>query len=158
MKRCGTNWGSDGAAEFGFELPKVELEITVGPREAKTLHVRSAAFLVGAAADCDLILADARFGAVHCYLLLKRREVIVRHLGFGPALRVSGQDVTWAALCDNDRLQTGPYEFRVRIDWPEQVRETPASGEGSPRSPKIPQRLLSDLRRQFNLPCTPPRQ
>jgi len=157
MQRCGSNWGSDGAAELSLELPKVELEITVGPREAKTLQVRRAAFLVGAAADCDLILTDARFAAVHCYLLLKRGEVTVRHLGVGPALKVSGQDVTWATLSDNDRLQTGPYEFRVRIDWPETVGAIEVADDAPPKSPKIPQRLLSDLRRQYNLPGSGPR-
>jgi len=113
----GYSWGTDGAA-LGVLHPKVELEITRGHARHRVREVRSAAFLIGTAADCDLVLGDPQFSEVHSYLFLSPTQVTVRHLGFGPGLSVAGQDVTWATLQDKDELRIGPYEFRVRIEWP----------------------------------------
>jgi hypothetical protein len=113
----GYSWGTDGAA-LGALHPKVELEIRCGRSQQRLCAVRSPAFLIGAAYDCDLVLGDPRFAEVHSYLFVSPARVTVRHLGFGPGLSVAGQDVTWATLQHNDELRTGPYEFRVRIEWP----------------------------------------
>ena len=113
----GHSWGTDGAA-LGALHPKVELEIRRGHTRQLLCEVRSAAFLIGAAPDCDLVLGDPRFAEVHSYLFLSPARVTVRHLGFGPGLSVAGQDVTFATLRHNDELRIGPYEFRVRIEWP----------------------------------------
>jgi hypothetical protein len=117
MQTTGRSWGTDGAA-LSLGLPKVGLEIVRGRARNKIREVRGGAFLIGSAADCDLVLGDTRYAEVHSYLLLSPERVTIRHLGFGPGLSVGGQDVTWAALSNNDQLQTGPYEFRVRIEWP----------------------------------------
>ena len=118
MKRISSSWGTLGSV-CRFNLPKVQLEITRGLAKLETREVHAAAFLIGAAADCDWVLDDLQFAEVHSYLFLSPQRVTVRHLGFGPGLCVAGQDVTWAALHHNDQLRIGPYEFRVRIQWPE---------------------------------------
>lgn len=118
MLRIGSSWGTDGAA-LSFELPKVELEITRGAARCRVRELRGCAFLIGSAPDCDVVLGDPRFAEAHSYLLVSPESVTIRHLGLGPGLSVSGQDVTWAALSDQDRVQTGPYQILVRIQWPD---------------------------------------
>lgn len=109
--------GSDAAARE-FDLPKIIREITRGRAKYKSREVRSSAFLIGAAPDCDLVLGDPRFDPVHSYRFVSPRRVTIRQLGFGPALCVDGRPTSWAALSDLDRLQIGPYKFQVRIEWP----------------------------------------
>ncbi|MEX0676281.1 MAG: FHA domain-containing protein [Pirellulales bacterium] len=101
-----------------FDLPKITLEITRGRANHKTREVRSAAFLIGTAPDCDLVLGDPRFDPVHSYVFASPSRVTIRQLGQGPRLCVGGRPVSWAALSNLDRLQLGPYEFQVRIEWP----------------------------------------
>ncbi|MBI3836314.1 MAG: hypothetical protein HY288_00075 [Planctomycetia bacterium] len=134
--------------------PKVELEITRGRAQQRVREVRGAAFLIGTASDCDLVLGDPQFAEVHSYLLLSPTRVTVRHLGFGPGLSVAGQDVTWATLRHNDELRTGPYEFRVRIHWPARQLTGPIGSEAH-QAPlatratdhrRVADKLMSDIR------------
>ncbi len=139
----GYSWGTDGAA-LGALHPKVELEMTRGRGQQRVREVRGAAFLIGTASDCDLVLGDPQFAEVHSYLLLSPTRVTVRHLGFGPGLSVAGQDVTWATLRNDDELRTGPYGFRVRIEWP---AGQPTCLMGSERQPDCPAVYASDTQR-----------
>ena len=120
MKRIRSSWGTFGAT-CRLDLPKVQLEISRDTAILETREIRAAVFLIGAAHDCDLVLAGPQFAAVHSYLLLSPQRVTVRHLGFGPRLCMAGQDVTWAVLSHNDQLRFGPYTFQVRIQWPERA-------------------------------------
>ena len=110
--------GTGGTAREG-NLPEIVLEITRGRAKHKNRHVRSSAFLIGTAPDCDLVLGDPRFDPLHSYLFVSPTRVTIRQLGFGPPLCVDGRQVAWAALADLDRLQLGTYEFQVRIEWPQ---------------------------------------
>lgn len=100
-------------------LPSIVLEITRGRAKHRRREVLAAAFLIGAADDCDLVLGDPRFPEVHSYLFVRTQGVTIRQLGLGPALVVGGRTVTCAALDDLDTLEMGPYEFRVLIQWPQ---------------------------------------
>ncbi len=139
----------------GSSLPKVILEITRGRARHKRRDVRSAAFLIGSAADCDLVLGDPRFDELHSYLYLSEQRVTIRHLGSGPPLCVSDRTVAATTLEDADRVQLGPYEFQVSIDWPrcEQVRQ-PAPRrllgqmDDSLENDRALERLLRDIERQ----------
>jgi hypothetical protein len=93
----------------------VELEIVRGRARRKRRPVAVPAYLIGRAADCDLVLADERFPEAFAYILVRGQQVLLRHLGFAPALTVNGVVVTQAPLQDGDLLKTGPYEFRVHI-------------------------------------------
>ena len=73
------------------------------------------AFLIGSAADSDLMLGAEQFPTAHCYLMLNPEGVGLRWLGFAPEMRVNDRPVEKAALQDGDILRTGPYEFRIRI-------------------------------------------
>jgi hypothetical protein len=129
MKRIRSSWETLGAA-CRFDLPKVQLAISRDHAKLETREIRAAVFLMGSAPDCDLVLGDPQFAEVHSYLLVSPQRVTVRHLGFGPRLRVAGQDVTWAVLRHNDHLCFGPYALQVRIQWP--WRETWRSSRLAP--------------------------
>ena len=100
---------------FSPILPQVELEIVRGTARFRRRPVDVPVFLIGTAADCDLVLGDPQFAEVHTYLLVGPQGVSVRHLGFAPNLSVNGKTVHAANLTDGDRLRLGTYEFRLRV-------------------------------------------
>ncbi len=151
MRRVGEAWGTE-ATKVPVNLPQVALEITRGRAVHKTRQVPGAAFLIGSAADCDLVLGDPHVAEVHCCLLIKPERVTIRHLGFSPGLRVGGQEVSWAVLRHGDPVQIGPYEFRVSIRWPEAARRSSESERIAPDALAVdPQgvadRLWRDIQR-----------
>jgi predicted component of type VI protein secretion system len=112
------------------------LEILRGRAKNSLRDVATPAFLIGAAADCDLVLGDPQFPEVHSYLLLSEKGVILRHLGFQPETAVNGEIVAQATLVDGDRIRTGPYEFQVHLGKPQSKpgdREEPARPDASAR-------------------------
>src|SRR5262245_27388819 len=103
----------------GTTLPKVELEITRGRARRRIRPIDGLAFLIGAAEDNDLVLADPQFPESHSYLLRSPLGLTLCWLGEGPEITVDAAPVLSTALVpDGARLRTGPYEFRVRLVWP----------------------------------------
>ena len=130
-------------------MAHVELEILRGAARERVRSVTGPAFLIGTAADCDLILGDPKFPAVHSCLLRSEVGVTIRHLGFDPELVVNDEGVECATLNDGDRLGLGRYEFRVHIRG-EQPRH---SGDDSDEREERPYRaspLSAHLRRRSN--------
>lgn len=107
-------------------LPDVELQITRGRARNSVRTVTGLAYLIGAAEDNDLVLADDQFPESHSYLLRSPLGLMLCWLGEGPEITVDGQPVLSSALVpDGSRLRTGPYEFRVRVQW--NASPTPAA-------------------------------
>lgn len=127
IERAGETERSAG----GQDRPKIVLEITRGRAKHKIREVSSAAFLIGTDTDCDLVLSDPHFDGLHSYVLVGQDRVTIRQLGWGPELRVGGRPAAWASLEDLDRLQMGPYEFQVRIEWPAGRAGGGVAGEGT---------------------------
>lgn len=100
---------------FQHSLPEVTLEIARGAAQRRLRHVKPPVFLIGAAADCDLVLGDAQFPSVHTYLYVTKTGVSVRHIGEGPNLEVNGETVESTRIADGDRLRLGGYEFIVHV-------------------------------------------
>jgi hypothetical protein len=96
-------------------LPRVTLEIMRGRARQRLRPVAGRVFLIGAAADCDLVLGDSRFPDTFAYLLVQEEAVLIRRLGTGPELLIDGQASDSAQLQDGDRVAFGPFEFGVRI-------------------------------------------
>jgi hypothetical protein len=96
-------------------LPQVTLEIIRGRARQRIRPIVRPAFLIGSAADSDLMLGSEQFPTAHCYLLLNPEGVGLRWLGFAPEMLVNDRAVEKADLQDGDILRTGPYEFRIRI-------------------------------------------
>jgi hypothetical protein len=103
----------------GVTLPRVELEITRGRARRRLRPIDGLAYLIGAADDNDLVLADPQFPDSHSYLLRSPLGLTLCWLGEGPDVTVNGTPVLSTALVPADaRLRTGPYEFRIRLSWP----------------------------------------
>lgn len=97
-------------------FPEVFLEIVRGQARRKRRPVTTPAFLIGSAADCDLVLGAAEFPKCHVYLRVGEWGVKLRHMGFYPAVAINGKTVSSQVLLANgDRIATGPYVFEVCI-------------------------------------------
>lgn len=96
-------------------LPRVTLEIVRGKARRLLRRVSPPVFVIGSAADCDLVLADERFPEAYAYVYVTSRGVTLRHLGAPPELLVNGCVVQSAMLDDGDRLAMGDYEFQINI-------------------------------------------
>jgi hypothetical protein len=149
-------------------LPQVTLEIIRGRARQRIRPIVRPAFLIGSAADSDLMLGSQAFPTAHCYLLLNPEGVGLRWLGFAPEVLVNDRAVEKAELQDGDVLRTGPYEFRIRIRRGDSMlrlshpsdadAEHPAndSSRGSSPGPlnfanNEVDGLLNDIRRAFGL-------
>ena len=109
----------------------VELEIVRGHARQRRRPVNVPAYLIGRAEDCDLVIGDPCFPEAFAYLLVRGPQLLLRHLGFAPELRVNGLAVTQVPLDDGDLLQAGPYEFRIHIQS-HQTRSSCTLDEGAP--------------------------
>jgi predicted component of type VI protein secretion system len=47
---------------------------------------------------------------------LHENEVLIRHLGFVPELKVNGKSVIKSVLQDGDQIEMGPYLMRVHVE------------------------------------------
>jgi pSer/pThr/pTyr-binding forkhead associated (FHA) protein len=95
--------------------PRVTLEIVRGRARRLVRRVAPPVFLIGRAADCDLVLANEQFPEAFAYVYVTTDGVTVRHLGALPELLVNGRRVESVTLEDGDRLEMGPYEFQINI-------------------------------------------
>ena len=102
---------------FRSKFPNVEIEILRGRARQLFRKISSRVFLIGTAADCDMVLGDPHFPEVYAYLFLSDQGVSLRYLGAGPVLTVNGRLVQSAALFDGDILRMASYEFVVHMDW-----------------------------------------
>ncbi len=137
---------------FSPGLPKVQLEIYRGKARNRLRQVTVPVFLIGTADDSDLVLGDPQFPESHAYLFVSAGGVTLRQLGSGPEITVAGELVHSARLKDGDRIRTGPYEFRIRIEWPEGRRTDPAGQDAVDAEENMGaglsavERLLEDVR------------
>jgi hypothetical protein len=98
-----------------FQRTGVELVIIHGRANQLVRRVRVPVFLIGSHRECDLVLGDARFPAVHSYLYVTRQGVRLRHLGAPPAVRVDGRVVDVAMLVTGNVIDLAPFQFQIRI-------------------------------------------
>lgn len=119
----------------------VELEIVRGHARRRHRPVCVPAYLIGRAEDCDLVVGDDRFPHAYAYLLVRGRQLLLRHLGFAPELRVNGKPVTQLPLKDGDLIQAGPYEFRVHVRNLETTTEDGPASAGGPIRPETARAL-----------------
>ncbi|MBN1853538.1 MAG: FHA domain-containing protein [Pirellulales bacterium] len=93
------------------------MEILRGRARNRWRPIQAPAFLIGTAADCDLVLGDERYAEVHACILVREDGVWMRHLGFEPEITVNGTPSGRIQLNDGDIIRTGPYEFRILIRY-----------------------------------------
>lgn len=138
---------------FRSEVPSVEIEILRGRARQLFRQVSGRVFLIGTAADCDMVLGDLQFPEVYAYLFLSEQGVSLRYLEAGPALMVNGRLVQAAAIFDGDVLRMANYEFVIHIEWDDrpQKRKSPISRSSQatfqdPESLEQVEELLCDVR------------
>lgn len=108
------------------DLPTVELTVVRGRVRNRIRPVIGPVFLIGGSAECDLVLGDPRVPAVHSYLLLTRRGVMLRHLGEPPYILVEGKPIDSVQLDDGQQISLPPFQFQVRINAPnEDIKPEP---------------------------------
>jgi hypothetical protein len=150
--RMHTQDSTHGGPKSVSTLPQVTLEITRGRAKQRTRQVRGQAFLIGSAADSDLVLGDARFDELYGYVMLRPEQVTIRRLGVGPELCVRDEVAGAAMLEHGDRLRLGPFEFRVGIEWKTGQKPAPKSplifqAPGNIDEDAALERLLRDVER-----------
>ncbi|MCE9607416.1 MAG: FHA domain-containing protein [Planctomycetia bacterium] len=150
IRRHGSH--SAGRSHLPTRLPTVSLEITRGRARNSVRRIEGLAYLIGSAEDNDLVLADSQFPDSHSYLLRSPLGLTLCWLGDGPEITVDAVPVLSSALVpDGARLRTGPYEFRIRLEWPttsaaEVAASTGEIGESDfPRSITRPEIVIADV-------------
>jgi len=108
-------------------MPAVWLEITRGRVRQPIRPVPRSVFLIGAAADCDLVLGDATFPETYAYLLVQVDSVTIRRVGEEPELLVNGEAIETAELAAGDQLAFGPFELAVHVQSSMKITEEPSS-------------------------------
>lgn len=142
---------SAGRPHVAPRLPSVSLEITRGRARNSIRQIEGLAYLIGSAEDNDLVLADSQFPDSHSYLLRSPLGLTLCWLGDGPEITVDAIPVLSSALVpDGARLRTGPYEFRVRVEWNQAgatvaAAEVETGGSDFPRSITRPEIVIADI-------------
>lgn len=98
-------------------------------------------YVIGAAADCDMVLGDSQFSDYHAYIYVRDGIVTLRHLGPAPDMTVNGREVRWGELKHMDRIRFGPYQLQLRL--------RPALSPEDGDSPKIGQKPKSMMVHDF---------
>ena len=128
-------------------LPSVDLEISRGKARELVRPIEGLVYLIGAAEDNDLVLADSQVPDSHSYLLRSPLGLTLCWLGEGPEVTVDGLPVTGISLVpDGSRLRTGPFEFRIRITWPTvaDVESESEEADDFPRAPHLPESVTGE--------------
>jgi hypothetical protein len=127
-------------------LPSVELEISRGRARELVRPIEGLVYLIGAAEDNDLVLADPQFPDSHSYLLRSPLGLTLCWLGEGPEVTVDGVPTLGTALVpDGSRLRTGPFEFRIRLTWPSVADSDAADSDDFSRAPNLPESVIGEL-------------
>jgi len=137
---------------------QVQLEITRGRARRKMRDVTSPVFLIGADAECDLVLGDPSCAGVHLYLFVREDGVFLRAIARTPEVRVNGEIFRAGEILDGSRIAMGGYEFCVHVkdSGPGSRKKAPADKDGryipfagnhdDPQGVQAVQRLLRDIR------------
>ncbi|QDU28473.1 hypothetical protein ETAA8_35740 [Anatilimnocola aggregata] len=107
------------------------LAIVRGQARQMFRPIEGPVFMIGTAADCDLVLADDAFPETFLYLYQKNGIVTVRRLGTGPELYVDEMEVDATELQLGSLLEFGPYAFRLA----EESAEGPGHDAGPDSGP-----------------------
>ena len=97
------------------QLPDVELWIERGLVHNRRRLMKGAAFLIGSASDCDLVLKLPDMPMVHSYLLRSSEGVAIRQLGSVHPVTVNGCTMSSGLLNDGDVIDVGPFKFLVAV-------------------------------------------
>lgn len=91
------------------------LVIERGDAEQAVRPIQRPVYVIGTAADCDMVLGDPQFSDYHAYIYVREGVVTLRHLGPAPEITVNGRSIRWGELKHLDRMRFGPYQLQLRL-------------------------------------------
>src|SRR5580704_16148950 len=85
--------------------------------------------LIGSSIDCPIRLLSSEIASAHCVITLDSDVIRVRALRPNAGIRVNGYPVDISVLCHGDRLDIGPFSFRVETNLTFELSRTAAIPE-----------------------------
>jgi serine/threonine-protein kinase len=85
--------------------------------------------LIGSATDAPIRLLSSDVAAAHCIITLDNDVLRIRSLRANAGIRVNGYPVDISVLCHGDRLDIGPFSFRVETNLTFELSRTAAVPE-----------------------------
>lgn len=129
--------GDEWAGEFAAFLV-----IERGDARRAVRPIERPVYVIGTAADCDMVLGDPQFSDYHAYIYVRDGVVTLRHLGPAPEMTVNGREMKWGELKHMDRIRFGPYQLQLRLR-----PALESSGEQPPNGPaKTKSMMVHDFR------------
>jgi pSer/pThr/pTyr-binding forkhead associated (FHA) protein len=112
--------GMSDRALFLFDevvFMKVQLVVSGGVHEGKSIPIATSQFLIGRDPHCNLRPASAAVSKQHCGIFQRDGKVFVRDYGSTNGTSVNGVSIDGEReVVDGDKLKAGPLEFTVRIE------------------------------------------
>ena len=100
---------------FQICQPKFYLEISRGRARHRMRPIHQQTYVAGRSSNCDLVLMDDQFEAVHFYLAIDGSQIRLRRCAMKPEVTVNGVAAFTQTLSHLDRITTGPFEFILHI-------------------------------------------
>jgi serine/threonine-protein kinase len=85
--------------------------------------------LIGSATDAPIRLMSSDIAPAHCVITLDNDILRIRALRANTSIRVNGYPVDISVLCHGDRLDIGPFSFRVETNLTFELSRTAAIPE-----------------------------
>jgi len=85
--------------------------------------------LIGSATDAPIRLMSSEIAAAHCVITLDNDVLRIRALRSNAGIRVNGYPVEISVICHGDRLDIGPFSFRVETNLTFELSRTAAIPE-----------------------------
>ena len=93
--------------------PVLSLEIHRGRTMFPCRPISKDRFLIGSGTACDLRLGCQSVPTVHSVIHTAGRDVWIESLATAPSLKINGQTEQSRLLHEGDRIEIGPFQFRV---------------------------------------------
>jgi pSer/pThr/pTyr-binding forkhead associated (FHA) protein len=104
--------------ERGYQAMKTKLKVMTGKSAGKELPITVDQFLIGRDADCQLRPGSDAIAGKHCRLARREGAFWVADLGSPNGTLVNGKRIAGEVkLNSGDRLQVGPLEFEVFVEY-----------------------------------------
>lgn len=98
--------------------PLLTVTICAGPGEGQSIQLRRAVSLLGTRAGCKLVLRHPQIERRHCVIVNTGLQFVLRDLDTRGKTMQNQLKVEQEVLEDADRLQIGPWEFKIDITMP----------------------------------------
>ena len=111
---------------FGM-LPRAELELSTGGRDAKAWPINRIVTLLGRSDACRITCSDPSISSVHCALVLTPAGIWAVDLVSRTGLAINGDATRCGLLVAGHELQVGKYKLRASYERSESPPAAPAA-------------------------------